>query len=468
MSVKIRFGTDGWRGIIADNYTFENVRIIAQATADYLKEQGTASQGIAVGYDYRFMSEKYAQMTAEVLAANGIRVALGKEATPTPALSFYVKKFNCAGGIMITASHNPPEYNGVKFKGNYGGSAVPAITKEIEKHLYKQTPKETQTTLDNIDLVDLDGPYIAQLRSMVDMKAISNAGFTVVHDAMHGSGKNLLEKIMEGTKCKVISIRSNRDCLFGGVLPEPIAKNLGILIETVRSEKADLGIATDGDADRFGVVDGHGDYVWPHYSIPIVYEHLRNNRKWTGDVVHTVSLAPIIDRMVADYGDAEVIEVPVGFKNVCEVMLERDVIIGGEESGGIGVKNHIPERDGLMIGLLTLEMLAMTGKKFHEYVTDLENRYGAFCYDRVDAHLADDKRLGLIQRLRDNPPQDFGGIPVVKVNTLDGIKFSFKGNGWLLIRTSDTEPVIRLYAGSESMDNTWKILNAGKKICGVE
>ncbi len=465
---KIRFGTDGWRGIIADNYTFENVRIIAQATAEYVKEKGTSARGIAVGYDYRSMSETYAMLVAEILAANGVQVLLGQEAVPTPALSYIVKKNNCAGGVMITASHNPPHWNGVKFKGEYGGSAIPAITKDIEKHLYKTDPKKVdEVTRKNIVMTDLVTPYLEQLKSLVDLKKISDSKLTVVHDGMHGSGKNYLEKLLEGTDCQVISIRSNRDCLFGGVLPEPIPKNTQILIDTIKKEKADLGVATDGDADRLGITDSNGVFVWPHYSFPLLYEHLTQNRGWTGEVVHTVSLAPIIDKLIEQNGGGKVTEVPVGFKNVCEIMLERDVLIGGEESGGIGFKNHIPERDGLLIALLTLEMLATTGKPLSELVKDLENRFGAFCYDRIDAHLEDSKRLGLIQRLRDNPPTEFAGIPVEKVCLLDGIKFSFHGNGWLLIRASDTEPVVRLYAGSETMDNTWKILNAGKALCGI-
>ena len=466
--MRIRFGTDGWRGIIADDFTFENVQIIAQALADYLLANGTASQGLAVGYDYRFMSEIYAKLVTEVVAANGIKVYLGQEACPTPALSFAVKHFSCAGGIMITASHNPPHYNGVKFKGPYGGSAVASITNEIEKHLYKTPPKKIDASAENLMIAtDLIEPYLNQLRSLVDMEKISQSKMKIVHDAMHGSGKDLLERLMQGTQCRVISIRHRRDCLFGGVLPEPIPKNLGKMLDTVRAEKADIGIATDGDADRLGVVDKKGTYAWPHYTIPLLYEHLRNNRGWTGDVVHTVSLAPIIDRMVEEYHDAKVIEVPVGFKNVCEKMLEGDVIIGGEESGGIGVKNHIPERDGLLIGLLMLEMLATYGKSLDELVADLEKRFGKLEYDRIDAHLADDKRMGLIQRLRDNPPREIAGIPVVKISTLDGIKFFLQNNGWILIRASDTEPMVRLYAGSDSMESTWKVLNSARELCGI-
>lgn len=466
---KIRFGTDGWRAIIADSFTFENVRIIAQATAEYLISQGTAHQGIAVGYDYRFQSETYAQLTAEVLAANGIKVFLGREAEPTPALSYAVKDCKCAGGIMITASHNPPQYNGVKFKGYYGGSAVPSITKEIEKFLYQNTPKTISAqTKCNIEEVDQVTPYLNKLKSLVDMNLISKAKFTVAHDAMHGSGKNYLEKLLEGTGSKVISINSNRDCLFGGVLPEPIGKNLKALIEAVKTNNAALGVGTDGDADRFGAIDNEGNFIWPHYTIPLLYEHLRKNRGWTGDVVHTVSLAPIIDRMVADYGDSKVTEVAVGFKNVCELMLTQDILIGGEESGGIGIKNHIPERDGLAMAMLALEMLAMSGKTLKQMSDDLVSRYGAFHYDRIDAHMEDSVRLGLVQKLKDNPPTSIAGKKVVKVTTLDGIKFSFEGNGWILIRTSDTEPVIRLYSGSESMDTTWEILNDASKIVGLK
>ena len=330
--MKIRFGTDGWRGVIADDYTFENVRIIAQALADYLHEKGSTEKGIAVGYDHRFMSEKFAELVADVAAANGIKVILADQAVPTPALSFAVKHFGCAGGIMITASHNPPEYNGVKFKGDYGGSAIPEITQEIEKHLYKVPPKmATGSDKKKIEATDLVEPYLKQLRSLVDMEKISKGKFRVVHDAMYGSAKNYLAKLLEDTDCEVISIRSNRDCLFGGILPEPIPKNLELFSKTVREQKADLGVATDGDADRFGVVESNGKYIWPHYTIPLLYEHLVNNRSWSGNAVKTVSLASIIDEVVKQYPGAKVFEVPIGFKNICELMLKDNIVIGGEE-----------------------------------------------------------------------------------------------------------------------------------------
>lgn len=467
--MKIRFGTDGWRGIIADTYTFENVKIIGQALADYLHEIGTADKGIAVGYDHRFMSEKYAELMAQVAAANGIKVILGNQAVPTPALSFAVKHFQCAGGIMITASHNPPEYNGVKFKGDYGGSAIPEITQEIEKHLYKFSPKTAGSAIKKkIETTDLIKPYLTQLRSLVDLDKISKKKFRVVHDAMYGSGKNHLAKLLEDTDCEVISIRSNRDCLFGGILPEPIPKNLELFSKTVREQKADLGIATDGDADRFGVVESNGQYIWPHYTIPLLYEHLTKNRGWTGNAVRTVSLASIIDEVVKETPGAKVFEVPVGFKNICELMLKEDIVIGGEESGGIGVKNHIPERDGLLIGLLMLEYLATSGKTLQELVADLEKRFGILCYDRIDAHLGDDKRIGLIQRLKTSPPDKLGDIAVDHIETLDGIKFFLKDKGWILIRASDTEPVVRLYSGSDTMEKVQKTLQAGKALSGIE
>ncbi len=467
--MKIRFGTDGWRGIIADAYTFENVRIIAQALADYLYEKGTANKGIAIGYDHRFMSERYAELVAEVAAANGISVILSQDALPTPALSFAVKHFQCAGGIMITASHNPPEYNGVKFKGDYGGSAIPSITQEIEKHLYKIPPKRAAgSDKKKIQIIDLVKPYLNQLRSLVDMDKISKQKFRVVHDAMFGSGKNYLAKLLENTDCEVISIRSNRDCLFGGILPEPIPKNLEFFSQTVREQKADLGVATDGDADRFGVVESNGQYIWPHYTIPLLYEHLTKNRGWSGNVVRTVSLASIIDEVIKSHPGVKVFEVPVGFKNICELMLKEDIIIGGEESGGIGVKNHIPERDGLLICLLMLEYLAMSGKTLQELIADLEKRFGVFCYDRIDAHLGDKKRLGLIQRLKTSPPEKLGNVAVDYIESLDGVKFFLIDKSWILIRASDTEPVVRLYSGSDSMDKVQNTLSAGKALCGIE
>jgi phosphomannomutase len=466
--MQIRFGTDGWRAIIADEFTFANVEIIAQTMADYLIESNTGSRGIVVGYDYRFQSEHYAQRVAEVVASNNIPVYLSDTALPTPAVSLAAKQRQCAGGIMITASHNPPIYNGIKFKAPYGGSATKEITQAIEKHLYQTPPKREQTLAQkNIQKTDLVTPYLSQLRSFVNLDAIKSYPIKVVADSLYGVGKNYLEQILAGGKITVKTIRGNRDALFGGILPEPIPKNLGLLMEEVPAFGATVGLATDGDSDRIGVVDEQGRFVTPHHLIPILFEHLKKTRNWSGDVVRTISTASMIDKLAAEYG-AKVTEVPVGFKNVAELMIQQDILIGGEESGGIGIKNHIPERDGLLLGLLMLECLASTGKKPSELVADLESRFGKLVYDRIDSHCPDEIRVGLINRLKSQPPDKIANIAVDKISSFDGIKFYFVDGSWMLIRASDTEPVVRIYVGSDSDQKTASILNAGKILCGIK
>lgn len=466
--MQIRFGTDGWRAIIADEFTFANVEIIAQTMADYLIETKTADRGIVVGYDYRFQSEHYAQRVAEIVASNNIPVYLSDTALPTPALSLAAKQRQTAGGIMITASHNPPIYNGIKFKAPYGGSATKEITEAIEKHLYQTPPKrESALFQKNIQKLDLVAPYLSQLRSFVNLDAIKSYPIKVVADSLHGVGKYYLEQILSDGKITVKTIRGDRDALFGGILPEPIPKNLGMLMEEVPQFGAVIGLATDGDSDRIGVVDEQGRFVTPHHLIPILFEHLKKTRNWSGDVVRTVSTASLIDKLAADYG-AKVTEVPVGFKNVADLMIQQDILIGGEESGGIGIKNHIPERDGLLLGLLMLECLANTGKKPSELVSDLESRYGRLVYDRIDSHCPDEIRLGLINRLKSEPPEKIADIKVDKLSSFDGVKFYFVDGSWMLIRASDTEPVVRIYVGSDSEQKTASILNAGKVICGIK
>lgn len=467
-NTKIRFGTDGWRAIIADEFTFANIEIIAQTMADYLIDTNTDSRGIVIGYDYRFLSENYAQQVAEVVASNNIPVYLSNTALPTPALSLTAKQKNCAGGIMITASHNPPIYNGIKFKAPYGGSATKEITQEIEKHLYKTPPKrDAELAVKNIQKTDLITPYLSQLQSFVNLNLIKSYPIKAVADSMYGVGKNYLEQILTGGKIQVKTIRGQRDALFGGILPEPIPKNLGMLMNEIRASGAEIGLATDGDSDRIGIIDEQEQFVTPHHLMPILFEHLKKTRDWSGDVVRTISMAPLIDKVAADY-DAKVTEVPVGFKNVAELMIQQDILIGGEESGGIGIKNYIPERDGLLLGLLILECLANTKKKISELVADLEKRYGKLVYDRIDAHCPDEIRIGLINRLKSQPPDTIANIKVAQVSSLDGIKFYFVDGSWMLIRASDTEPVVRIYVGSDSDQKTASILSAGKILCGIK
>lgn len=463
---KIKFGTDGWRGIIADNFTFPNVKIVAQALADYILSQKNIENGVVIGYDYRFLSEKFARVVAEVMASNNIPVILSNTAIPTPALVLATKEKKCAGGVMITASHNPPEYNGIKFRLSHGGSAPKEVTQIIESNLYKTEPKQNNELVSNlIKEEDLVSPYLSTIRRLVDLELIKRRKLKIIVDSMHGVGKNFLEQILTPLGHEVITIRSERNPIFGGTSPEPIPKNLSLLMKMVKETKADLGLATDGDADRVSVIDEHGDFVTPHHLIGVYYTYLRKARNLTGDLIRTVSVAAWVDQIVKDY-NADSIEVPVGFKNVAEIMIkgERDVLLGGEESGGYALKNHIPDRDGALFGLLLIENLAYSGKSVSQLVDELEKRYGKLVYDRIDVHCPDEIRLNLIERLKSDPPDKIANFYVKNINTIDGIKFTFTDNSWVLVRASDTEPLVRIYSGSDSKEKTTQILQATKDL----
>ncbi|MGE5481966.1 MAG: phosphoglucomutase/phosphomannomutase family protein, partial [Bacteroidota bacterium] len=405
---QIKFGTDGWRGVIARDFTFANVRVVAQAVAGYVRDTGEAKRGVVVGYDTRFLSERFAQTVAEVLAANGIPVYLTDQAAPTPAVSFAVKHLGAAGGVMITASHNPPEYNGVKFKGAYGGSALPEMVARIEAQLEMAASNEQSVTSRScsaapIRRLDPRPAYFAQLRNLVDLDVIRAAGLRLMVDPMHGAGRGYLKALLAEEGIPVTEIRGEFNPSFGGVNPEPIAANLEALVQAVRETGTSLGTATDGDADRVGAVDERGNFVDSHRIFALLLEHLVARRHWTGSVVKTFSTTRMIDKLAAAYG-LTLHETPIGFKYVCEHMLAEDVLIGGEESGGIGVKNHLPERDGLLCSLLLAEIVAVTGTSLSELVEDLMRRLGRHEYGRVDLHLRPGQKEALLRRLNAHPP----------------------------------------------------------------
>ncbi len=461
---KIKFGTDGWRARIAEEFTFDNLRIIAQAVSDYLKNEGKAEQGVAVSYDTRFLSPEFARSCAEVLAANGIPVYLSSSYTPTPVLSYAVKQRRLAGGIMITASHNPSQYSGVKFKGDYGGSAMEAITRSIEKQLYRTPPAYFQNGIGGaIFEVDFFTDYLAHLQNFIRFDLISTFPGKIVLDSMGGAGAVFLSRLLDLGAVSYAEIDAGPDPLFHGKLPEPVLKNLSALSAAVREEKASLGLATDGDADRFGVLDENGEFVELHDLMPLLFEYLIESRGWSGNAVRTTSMHNTIDRVAAEH-HREVTEVPVGFKNVCERMLENDVLIGGEESGGFGYKNHIPERDGLLSALLVLEMLAYKKTSIREMVRELRRKYGSFHYGRIDHYLDQHILSQNLDRLRQSPPQEIGGFKVERVSLIDGIKFYFTEKAWTLMRVSQTEPLGRVYVGADCQENVEKILKAGLRL----
>ncbi|MGD8543725.1 MAG: phosphoglucomutase/phosphomannomutase family protein [Candidatus Bathyarchaeota archaeon] len=468
---KIVFGTDGWRGVIAENFTFDNVKVVAQALADYLKTKGLSQRGFVVGYDTRFLSDKFAKSLAEVVASNDIPVLLASKPTPTPIVSFTVKNRNAGGGVVITASHNPPEYNGIKFKPEYGGSALTHITKEIENLLYQNTVKQDEKKAKRyVREVDFETEYFAKIKSLVDLRLIGEAGFKIVVDTMHGAGDRIIERLLSGTKCQVETIRFKPNPTFGGVKPEPILQNLQPLIDIIVRQGADIGLATDGDADRVGAVNSKGQFISPHEVFALLILHLHQNKGWNGGVVKTASVCNIVSN-VADKLGLPVYETAVGFKNICELILKEDILIGIEESGGVGFKNHVPERDGILAAFFILEMMVMKKKSFDELLMELTNEFGEVHYDRIDLQYEKPDRMDLIPSLESQPPQEVCSLNVEKISTyrgvkvVNGIKFHFTDKrSWLLIRASETEPLMRIYAEAANDKMVQRLLNEGQRL----
>ncbi len=471
MDNKIQFGTDGWRGIIADDFTSQNVRRVAQATADYWNSapiRGRVKAAI-VGYDNRFLSEVFARIVCEVLAANKIEALYAPTSVPTPAVSYSVMKKKLRGGIMITASHNPPLFNGYKLKAWYAGPADPDICKAVESYIDRSPVRavnfEKGIQLGKIQIFNPLIDHVASLKTFVDIKKIRNTSLRVAIDSMHGSGVHVLEKLLSGGRCKVTTIRSERDAFFGGINPEPIEKNLGALCDYVKKTRANVGLATDGDADRLGLVDDKGRYVSVQLVYALLLTHLIKNRpkQKANIVVKTANCTVLIDRICKAHG-LEMKEVPVGFKHVCKLMQEESVLIGGEESGGFGFFGHIPERDGMLANLLLLEMMALTKKSISKLIDEIQLEYGDSVYRRIDMPFPLKKRRTLLNELEKNPPKKLHGSTVVEVNTSDGVKFIAEDDTWLMFRPSGTEPIIRIYCESDKKNRVDYLLAQGKKI----
>ena len=455
-NVRIKFGTDGWRGIIADDFTFANVRRVAQATADYWNAQPLQKKTI-VGYDNRFFSEVYARLVCEVLAANGFETMYAPEAVPTPAISFAVRDQKLCGAAMITASHNPPAFNGYKIKADFAGSATPEICSAIESRV-DAAPVKSFKFDDAVEIHDPRTAHVAAIKKLVDLKAIKRAKLRVVFDSMHGCGSRVLEKLAGGT-----TIRGERDVLFGGINPEPTSKNLGALMTAVKAQRAHIGLATDGDADRLGVVDDRGRYVSIQLVFAVLLLHvLRNRQERQGIVVKSGNCTVLIERICQAFG-LKCVEVPVGFKWICQQMREHDVLMGGEESGGLGFRGHIPERDGMLANLMLLELLAMTGKKFSQLIDEVQKEFGRSAYDRIDMHFPLDKRQQLLEYLAKNPPATLVGVSLRDVKTADGVKYIATDDSWLMFRTSGTEPIIRIYSEARSAAKVRQLLIFGQQ-----
>ena len=473
----IKFGTDGWRAVISDTFTFANLQLVAQAIADYILEEASTDQPeVVVGFDTRFLSDRYATEVARVLAGNGIIAWLTRADAPTPAVSYNVVHKKAVAGVMITASHNAPRYNGVKLKAAYGGSASRQQGRMVELFLERNQEQargpnmiDYQQGLDRglIRRFDPAWAYYEHLGRLLDVDVISAGELRVVADSMYGSGRGCFREFLSRTRTRIREIRGEMNPGFGGIHPEPIARYLTALVAAVQADQADVGLATDGDADRIGAVDALGNFIDPHHIFALALRYLVEKRGWTGAVIKTVSTTMMIDRLAAKY-NLPLHETPVGFNHIADLMLSEDVLIGGEESGGLCIKGHIPEGDGVLMGLLLLEIIAEAGAPLHELVADLQATAGPACYTRRDLHLRHPiAKSEMVQRLTDNVPAQINGQTVRRVDTLDGVKYRLVDDSWLLIRPSGTEPVLRVYAEAPDDEAVDALIQAGRKLAGI-
>lgn len=469
--MQIKFGTDGWRGVIARDYTFDNLSLVAQATMDYLNREGLGNRGLVIGYDRRFMSRDFARRVAEIAAGNDIKVRLTEDYAPTPAVSWAVRESGAGAGVMITASHNPPEYNGFKIKEAFGGSALPLTTKILEEIISYNiennrrvvaVPYSDALGSGLIELFDPSEGYFHQISRYVDLDLIAKAKILAVVDPMYGAGAGFIPQLLPS----VDEIHNIENPSFGGLSPEPITQNLKELSALVKSGKYRVGLALDGDADRIGAIDENGDFFSSHCIFTVILRHLIEYKKMTGAVVKTVSTTRMIDLLAEKYG-LQLFETPIGFKHICDLMLQRDILMGGEESGGLGVKGHIPERDGILLGLLLLEAMAVNGKGLRQMLEETMDEIGHFHYRRIDRRIESAAKELLIQKLNSHPPAEIDGCPVASTNFSDGFKFIFDNGEWLLIRPSGTEPVLRLYSEAASEAQVERFLRAAVTIAGV-
>ncbi|SMB91406.1 phosphoglucomutase, alpha-D-glucose phosphate-specific [Thermanaeromonas toyohensis ToBE] len=466
----IKFGTDGWRAIIADEFTFSNVRYVVQAIADYLLEE-TDNRRIVIGYDHRFLAENFAASAAEVLAGNGFTVFLPEKAIPTPVTAFAVRSLEAAGAIMFTASHNPPEYHGLKFIPSYAGPAVPEITSKIEERIALK-PQIKHLNLDMarkkglLQAFDPQERYLKHLEGLLDMEILGRSGLKIIVDPLYGAGLGYLENLLSRAGCQVESIHNWRDPLFGGRLPDPSARGLEELAERVRLQGAHLGLALDGDADRFGVVDSDGTYLTANQVLFLVLAHLVEVRGKRGGVARTVATTHLLDRLARAYG-LEVEETPVGFKYIAQALLHKGCILGGEESGGLSIEGHIPEKDGILATGLVAEIRARSGCPLKHLLAELLKRYGPLFSERLDIHVSPESKKKVLNKLTHYEPARLGEQPVVGRVTIDGVKFLLADGSWALIRPSGTEPLFRVYIeapNQETLKGIREDLRAGLEI----
>ncbi len=494
----IKFGTDGWRAVISDEFTFTNLRHVAKAIADYVHETAlhtpltsratdavtpsavrpqSSAPPIVVGFDTRFLSDRYAMDLSRVLADEGLAVYLAKSDCPTPALAYAIRHMGAEGGVMITASHNPPRYNGVKFKGHHAGPAMPSETRRIEDILQRNlaagwTPAVADWALSNhqdypgVTRFDPMPAYLDHVRSLLDLNTLRGSGLRVAVDPMYGAGRGYIATLLREAGCDVVELHSEMNPGFAGIHPEPIQRNLEELMTAVGSGGFDLGLATDGDADRIGAVDAQGSFVDPHRIFSLVLRHLVEQRRGRGAVVKTVSTTQLVNRLARHY-DLPLFETPVGFNHICALMLQEDVLMGGEESGGMTIKGHVPDGDGILLGLLLCELVAHQGAPLNRIIDGLMQEFGAFHYGRSDVETRAFDKGELTRTLTMEAPQRILQHKVLQVNNSDGVKYLLDDDSWLLIRPSGTEPVLRIYAETRIQSEVQSLLAAGAQLAHV-
>ncbi len=454
----IKFGTDGWRAIIGDEFTFDNVRKVAQAHAEHFKEKGYKK--VAVGYDTRFLSDEFAEAVAEVFASNGISVILSSNICTTPALSVATKELGADEGVMITASHNIYKYNGYKVKLSTGSPATPNVIRSIEEKIGKS---DIKTGKKNWEEVDFNHLYKNKLREHLTKNVFKQKKLKVIHDPMFGATMGLLSDILKDTFVEVLEINNYRDLMFGGQHPEPIDKNLDLLKKKVIAENGDVGIANDGDGDRVGIVDEKGNFIGTQLGYVLLLLHTIRNRREEGAIAKTTSVSYLVDRIAKKEG-RKLYETPVGFKYIAELFEKDKIAFGGEESGGYGFGFHIPERDGLVAGLMILEMMILHNKPVSKLIEDIFSEFGTAYYKREDLKVIGNQGRELVEKLKKNPPKELAGFEVREINTLDGVKLIFKNDGWIMFRASGTEPVLRIYVEMPNKEDVELVLDEGKKL----
>jgi alpha-D-glucose phosphate-specific phosphoglucomutase len=470
----IKFGTDGWRAVIAEDFTFENVRYCAQGVAEYLKQAKLADRGLVIGYDTRFASEDFAAAAAEVIAGNGIKVYLTPKASPTPVISYGVLAKKAGGAIIITASHNPGVWNGFKFKNEHGSSAADEITSQIVGLISRayDAGKVNRIALNDakkqglVRDTDLDAVYFEQIARLVDLDKLKKAGLRLVIDPMYGAGSGYLMKILGGGNNELTEIHAERNPLFPGLRPEPIVPNINKLSATVLEQKASVGLATDGDADRMGIVDEKGNFINQLQVFALLCLYLLEVRGERGAIIKTLTTTSMAYRL-GELFNVPVYETAVGFKYVAPLMMKENALFGGEESGGYGFRGHVAERDGVLANLYFLDFMVRTRKSPSALLDYLYSKVGPHHYKRVDIRFPEKERQNIINRIKDKPPQTIDKVKVIKADTTDGFRFFLADNTWLLIRFSGTEPLLRIYTETDSVERADRILKIGREMAGV-